>query len=111
MRVWTVPRSLHWRFKVDWQNKAKWLLGSRTIHIEGDGPFAFVTSCKDRAFSLSATRADAEEVRKRLMSCGSDCLGSASHYIVDLRLVPLAPASQAPRHLAHTSDTTSTSRP
>jgi len=90
---------------MDWQNKAKWLLGSRTIHVEGDGPFALVTSCRDRAFSLSATRADAEQVMKSIYSCGVDCLGSASHYIVDLRLVPLAPASQAPCLQAHTSDT------
>jgi hypothetical protein len=69
---------------MDWQNKAKWLLGSRTIHVGGDGPFAFVTSCRDRAFTLWETRADAEQVRKSIMSCGSDCLGSASHYIVDL---------------------------
>jgi hypothetical protein len=69
---------------MDWQNKAKWLLGSRTIHIEGDGPFAFVTSCRARAFSLWATRADAEQVRKSITSCGADCLGSGSHYIVNL---------------------------
>ena len=67
-----------------WQNKAKWLLSSRTIHLEGDGPFAFVTSCRDRAFSLWATRADAEQFMKSVMSCGSDCLGRASHYIVNL---------------------------
>ena len=69
---------------MDWKNKATWLLGSRTIHIEGDGPFAFVTSCRDRAFSLWATRADAEQVMNRIMSCGADCLGRTSHYIVDL---------------------------
>ena len=37
---------------MDWQTKAKWLLGSRTRHIEGDGPFAFVIPCRDRTFSL-----------------------------------------------------------
>ena len=70
---------------MDWKNKAKWLLGSRTIHLEGDGPFAFVTPCSNRAFSLWVTRAKAQEAMKRIMSCGSDCLGMTSHYIVDLR--------------------------
>jgi hypothetical protein len=69
---------------MDWQTKAKWLLGSRTRHIEGDGPFAFVIPCRDRAFSLWATRADAEQAKKRIISCGADCLGGDSHYLVDL---------------------------
>ena len=69
---------------MDWQHKAKWLLGDRTIHIDGDGPFAFVTSCRDRAFTLWATRTDAEQFMKSIMSCGTDCLGNTSHYIVDL---------------------------
>jgi hypothetical protein len=69
---------------MDWQTKAKWLLGSRTKHIEGDGPFAFVTPCRDRAFSLWATRADAEQAMKSIMSCGADCLGRDCHYLVDL---------------------------
>ena len=69
---------------MDWKNKAQWLLGSRTIHIDGDGPFAFVTSCRARAFSLWATKGDAEHVMKSIRSCGSDCQGVAAHYIVDL---------------------------
>ncbi|HKP01420.1 MAG TPA: hypothetical protein VJU02_07305 [Nitrospiraceae bacterium] len=69
---------------MDWKHKAKWLFGSRTIHIEGDGQFAVVTPCGKRAFSLWATRADAEQAMKTIMSCGADCLGSTSHYIVEL---------------------------
>ena len=69
---------------MDWQTKAKWLLGSRTRHLEGDGPFAFVTPCRDRAFSLWETRADAERAMKSVMSCGASCLGTDSHYLVDL---------------------------
>ena len=72
------------RFAMDWQTKAKWLLGSRTRHIEGDGPFAFVIPCRNRAFSLWPTRANAEQVMKSSMSCGPDCLGRDSHYLVDL---------------------------
>ena len=60
---------------MNWQTKAKWLLGSRTRHLEGDGPFAFVVPCRDRAFTLWATRADAEQAMKSVMSCGANCLG------------------------------------
>jgi hypothetical protein len=69
---------------MDWKNKAKRLLGNRTLHLEGDGPFAFVTPCRNRAFSLWETRAEAEEAMKSIMSCGGDCQGGISHYIVDL---------------------------
>ena len=69
---------------MDWKNKATRLLGNRTIHIEGDGQFAFVTPCRNRAFSLWPTRAEAEQAINRIMSCGSDCHGISSHYIVDL---------------------------
>jgi hypothetical protein len=67
-----------------WINKAKQLLGNRTSHIGGDGQFALVTACRDRAFSLWATRAEAEQALKRLTSCGGDYCVS-SHYLVDLR--------------------------
>ena len=69
---------------MDWQDQAKRLLGSRTIHLEGDGPFAFVTPCRNRAFTLWATRAEAEQALKSIRSCGSDCQGATAHYIVDL---------------------------
>lgn len=69
---------------MDWKNKAKRLLGNRTIHIEGDGQFAFVTLCRNRAFSLWPTRAEAEQAMNRIMSCGGDCHGISSHYIADL---------------------------
>ena len=69
---------------MDWKHKAERLLGNRTRHIDGDGQFAVVTPCGKRAFSLWATRADAEQVRESIMSCGAECLGSASHYIVEL---------------------------
>jgi len=69
---------------MEWKHKAKWLFGSRTIHIEGDGQFALVTPCGKSAFSLWATRVDAEQAMKTIRSCGADCLGSTSHYIVEL---------------------------
>src|SRR5262249_60156536 len=72
------------RVTVDWKNKAQWLLGSRTSHLEGDGQFAFVTPCSNRAFSLWATRLEAEQFMNSILSCGRDCLGVTSHYIVDL---------------------------
>ena len=68
----------------DWKNTAQQLLGNRTFHLDGDGPFAFVTPCRKRAFSLWATRAEAEHALKSRMSCGSDCQGVTAHYIVDL---------------------------
>ena len=49
---------------MDWKGKAKRLLGNRTRHIHGDGPFAFVMPCSDREFSLWATRADAGQARE-----------------------------------------------
>jgi hypothetical protein len=70
---------------MDWKAKATLLLGNRTIHIEGDGPFAFVTPCRGRAFTLWATRAEAEQAMRSIMSCGGDCQGMSTHYIVDLR--------------------------
>ena len=70
---------------MDWKTKATWLLGSRTIHLQGDGQFAFVTPCRNRAFSLWATRADAEQAMNSIMSCGGGCHGGSVHYIVDLR--------------------------
>ena len=69
---------------MDWKRTAKRLLGNRTRHVDGDGQFAVVIPCGKRAFSLWATRADAEQIRKSIMSCGAECLGSASHYIVEL---------------------------
>jgi hypothetical protein len=69
---------------MDWKNKAKRLLGNRTHHIHGDGPFAVVTPCSNRAFSLWATRADAENAMERILSCGPDCRGGSSHYVTDL---------------------------
>jgi hypothetical protein len=67
-----------------WKAKATRLLGSRTIHLQGDGPFALVTPCRKRAFSLWATRADAEHAMKSFLSCGADCHGVTFHYIADL---------------------------
>ena len=70
---------------MDWKIKATRLLGNRTIHLEGDGQFAFVTPCRKRAFSLWATRAEAEHAIKSIRSCGSECHGVSAHYILDLR--------------------------
>ena len=70
---------------MDWEHKAKWLLGSRTRHIQGDGQFAFVTSCLKREFSLWGTRAEAEQAMNSILSCGNDCLGVTSHYVADLK--------------------------
>ena len=69
---------------MDWNNKAKYLLGSRILHLEGDGQFAVVTPCGKRAFSLWVPRAEAKQALNGILSCGGDCLGSASHYIVEL---------------------------
>jgi hypothetical protein len=69
---------------MDWKTKATRLLGNRTIHIEGDGQFALVTPCRTRAFSLWATRAEAEQAMTSSRSCGGDCHGVSSHYIADL---------------------------
>lgn len=67
-----------------WKNKAERLLGSRTLHLQGDGQFALVTPCRTRAFSLWPTRAEAEQAMNRIISCGGDCHGISSHYIADL---------------------------
>ena len=75
---------------MDWKNKAQRLLGNRTIHIEGDGQYAFVTPCRNRAFSLWATRAEAEQAMNSIMSYGGDCQGVTSHYIVDLGRLSLS---------------------
>lgn len=69
---------------MDWKVKATRLLGNRTVHIEGDGQFAFVTPCRKRTFSLWATRAEAEHAIKSSMSCGGECHGVSAHYLVDL---------------------------
>ena len=69
---------------MDWKAKATRLLGNRTIHLQGDGQFALVTPCRKRAFSLWATRAEAEQAMKSIMSCGGDCHGVSVHYLVDL---------------------------
>jgi hypothetical protein len=70
---------------MDWKAKATRLLGSRTIHLQGDGPFALVTPCRTRAFSLWPTRAEAEHAMKSFMACGADCHGVSAHYVADLR--------------------------
>ena len=72
------------RLTLDWKDKAKRLLGNRSIHVEGDGPFAVVTPCRNRAFSLWATRAEAEQAMNRISSCGGECLGSMGHYFAEL---------------------------
>jgi len=69
---------------MNWKDKATWLLGCRTIHLQGDGQFALVTPCRTRAFSLWPTRAEAEQTMNRIMSCGGDCHGASFHYIADL---------------------------
>ena len=69
---------------MDWKAKATRLLGSRTIHLQGDGPFAFVMPCGNRAFSLWATRAEAEQAMNSIMACGGDCRSVSAHYITDL---------------------------
>jgi len=52
---------------MDWKAKATRLLGNRTIHLQGDGQFAFVTPCGNRAFSLWATRPEAAQVSQRVV--------------------------------------------
>jgi hypothetical protein len=69
---------------MDWKDKATRLLGSRTIHLQGDGPFALVTPCGNRAFSLWATRTEAEQTMNSIISCGEGCHGMTFHYIADL---------------------------
>ena len=69
---------------MNWKDKAKRLLGNRTIHIEGDGQFALVTPCRTRAFSPWPTRAEAEQAKNSIESCGGDCHGVSSHYTADL---------------------------
>jgi len=69
---------------MDWKNIATRLLGSRTLHLQGDGQFALVTPCRTRAFSLWATRAEAEQAMKSIMFCEADCHGVTFHYIADL---------------------------
>ena len=69
---------------MNWKDKAKRLLGNRTIHIEGDGQFALVTPCRTRAFSLWPTRAEAKQAKNSIESCGGDCHRVSSHYIADL---------------------------
>jgi hypothetical protein len=69
---------------MNWINKAKRLLGNRTVHLEGDGQFALVMPCRIRACSLWQTRGEAEQAKNSIMSCGGDCHGVASHYITDL---------------------------
>jgi len=64
---------------MDWKAKATRLLGNRTIHLQGDGQFAFVTPCGNRAFSLRATRPEAEQARNSITSCGGDCHGVSFH--------------------------------
>jgi len=70
---------------MNWKDKATRLLGSRTVHLQGDGQFALVTPCRTRAFSLWASRTEAEQAMNSLMSCGGDCHGASFHYIADLR--------------------------
>ena len=65
---------------MNWKNKAKRLLGNRTIHLQGDGQFALVTPCRTPTFSLWPTRAEAEQAKNRIMSCGGDCHGVSAHY-------------------------------
>ena len=72
------------RLTMDWKIKAQRLLGNRTIYTEGDGRFAFVTPCRNRAFSLWATRPEAQHSMSSSIPCGGECQGVTSHYIVDL---------------------------
>jgi hypothetical protein len=69
---------------MDWKAKATRLLGSRTMYLQGDGQFAFVTPCRKRAFSLWSTRVEAEHAMNSVMSCGGNCHGVSFHYITDL---------------------------
>jgi hypothetical protein len=69
---------------MDWKAKATRLLGSRTMYLQGDGQFAFVTPCRKRAFSLWTTRVEAEHTMNSVLSCGGNCYGVSFHYITDL---------------------------
>ncbi len=70
--------------KASWVTKAKRILGRNAIHISGDGQFAFITPCRDPAFSLWSTREEAETSMQRVYVCGSGCRGKSYHYIQNL---------------------------
>lgn len=70
--------------KLSWKTKAKKLLGKNAIHLSGDGQFAFFTPCRDPAFSLWATREEADRAMGDTPICGGGCHGATSHSVIDL---------------------------
>ena len=73
-------------FSSRWAWKAKRLLGMGAINLSpgSDEQFAFITPCRDPAFTLWATREEAESVAKQVQVCGGGCEGSNQHYVYDL---------------------------
>jgi hypothetical protein len=70
-----------------WQRRAR-KLWPDAIRIEGDGPFALVTLCRDVVVSLWATREDAERQPAYRGACVGGCSAQAfaenKHAVVDL---------------------------
>lgn len=67
-----------------WQAAAKKRWGKKAIRIQGDGQYAFLTWCGVLEVTLLPTRAEAEELKRRvaLTECGGDC--ALNHEIIDL---------------------------
>lgn len=70
--------------KSQWVRKAKQLLGRDAIHIGGDAQFAFITPCRNSAFSLWPTREEAEQAMAIFSVSSGGCMGRSHHYICDL---------------------------
>jgi hypothetical protein len=70
-----------------WQRRAR-KLWPHAIRIEGDGPFALVTLCRDVLVSLWPTREDAERQPAYRGACGGGCtlqpVDCGRHVVTDL---------------------------
>lgn len=72
--------------KPSWKTLARKRIGRTAIFRGGDGPFAFVTPCREVVFSLFQTRAEAEKRKVKIdkVGCGGECW-RGKHYIEDLQ--------------------------
>ena len=67
-----------------WKSIARKVFGKEAVHHEGDGQYAYVTSCGELHYSLWRRMDDVQAIKRRVDrgGCGGAC--TRKHYILDL---------------------------
>ena len=68
-----------------WKTIVRKQIGRAATYGGGDGPFAFVTPCRQPYFTLWGSRQEAAKCKTKVdkVGCGGECT-PRRHYIIDL---------------------------